>query len=260
MSKKRIVVIIPARMAASRFPGKPLAKIMELPMIEHVRRRACLSKTIDEVYVATCDEEIYKIVKQLGGKAIMTSDSHQRCTDRVEEAAQKIETTVVVIIQGDEPLFDPAILDGLVSPFIKNEEIQCVNLLSRIAEENDLVDIDIVKAVINNNNQVMYYSRAPIPYFRIKNECPMYRQTGISAFTKTFLHKFSHLAPTLKEKAESIDFIRILDHGFSILGVIYPKETVGVDREDDIPKIEAILRKDQFQQSIYRKILDFKTR
>jgi len=255
MNKKKVVAIIPARMAASRFPGKPLAKIMGLPMIEHVRRRVCLADILDDVFVATCDNEIKEVVQQYGGKAIMTAKTHERCTDRIEEAAREMSVDIVVIVQGDEPLFDPAVIEVLVRPMLENDSIQCTNLLSLISEINDLADVDIVKAVVDSENYVMYYSRAPIPYFRVKNDCPIYRQTGISAFRKDFLGQFSNLAPTVKEITESIDFLRILEHRHSILGVIYPQKTVGVDRASNIEEVEKILREDQVQQDFYQKIM-----
>lgn len=255
MIKKKVVVIIPARMAASRFPGKPLAMIRDIPMIEHVRRRVCLSDVIDDVYVATCDQEILETVEKFGGKAVMTKDTHERCTDRVEEAIQKIDADIVVIVQGDEPLLDPDSLNILIKPMVDDNDIQCTNLISIIRNEEDLSDVDIVKTVLNNQNQIMYFSRSPIPHMRVKNNCPMYRQTGISAFTKFFLQEYSRLSPTPMEVAESVDFLRILEHGHSILGVIYEQETAGVDRPDDVGKIEKILKKDPSQEKIYKKIL-----
>ncbi|MCP4652313.1 MAG: 3-deoxy-manno-octulosonate cytidylyltransferase [Candidatus Omnitrophica bacterium] len=258
MSKKKVVAIIPARMAASRFPGKPLAKILDLPMIEHVRRRVSLSKVIDQTYVATCDKEIFDVVNNSGGKAVMTKDTHQRCTDRVDEAAMDLDADIVVIVQGDEPLFDPQVLEVLVKPMFECDSMICTNLLSVIEDKADLDDIDIVKAVINNKNDVMYFSRSPIPYFRVDDKCPMYRQTGISAFTKEFLHKFSRLDPTPKEVVESVDFLRILEHGYSIRGVIYSQRTVGVDREDDVASVEDILRNDLTQKDFYEKIAQLK--
>ena len=255
MTKKRVVAMIPARMESSRFPGKPLARILELPMIEHVRRRVALSEVVADVYVATCNQEIFNTVTQYGGKAIMTANTHERCTDRVVEAIQKVEGDIVCVVQGDEPLFDPGIPAILVKPMLKDRTISCVNLLSVIRDEKDLDNIDIVKAVLDVRNTIMYFSRSPIPFRRVQSPCPMYRQTGISAFTKRFLHQYSKLPPTPMEIAESVDFLRILEHRLPILGVVYPRETVGVDRPGDIEKVEKILREDPAQQEIYKKCL-----
>lgn len=258
MPEKKVAVVIPARMASSRFPGKPLAKILDLPMIEHVRRRACLSNAVDDVYVATCDDEIFKTVTRDGGRAIMTASTHERCTDRVEEAAKALEHDIIVIVQGDEPLFEPAVLEILLEPMQSDDNIYCTNLLSVIRDEDekDMSDIDIVKAVLDQKGFVMYFSRSPIPYLKVQNNCPMYRQTGISAFTGSFLNKYSNLPPTPLEIAESVDFLRILEHGYSIRGVVHERKTVGVERESDVGIVEKILKEDALQNKIYQKILE----
>ena len=253
--KKRVVAIIPARMAASRFPGKPLAKIMDLPMIEHVRRRVCFSDSIDDVYVATCDRDIFDTVQNFGGKAVMTKDTHERCTDRVEEAARNIDLDIAVVVQGDEPLFMPDVLSDLVSPLLEDDSIPCTNLISAIRNEQDLSDVDIVKAVLDETGFIMYFSRASIPYIRVKNNCPFYRQTGVSAFTKSFLRTYAELSATSLEVAESVDFLRIIGHGYPIKGVVYESVTLGVDRPDDVRKIEAVLLDDEEQRKIYERIL-----
>ena len=255
MGNKRIVTVIPARMGASRFPGKPLAKILGLPLVEHVRRRVLLSNIIDDVVVATCDNEIRDSIRNYGGKAVMTADTHDRCTDRVEEASQHFDADIIVIVQGDEPLFFPKILENLVTPMIKDEEIYCSNIISIIQNEADLHDIDIVKTILNKHNDVMYFSRSPIPHFRVSDNCPMYRQTGISAFTKKFLYQYSHLSPLPLEIVESVDFLRILGHGFSIRGVIDDQIMIGVDKPDDIDKVETVLKNDPKQQQYFQKIL-----
>ncbi len=255
MPKRKAVAIIPARMESSRFPGKPLAKILNLPMVEHVRRRVCLSKAVDDVFVATCNEEILEIVEKCGGKAIMTANTHERCTDRVEEAIRRIDCDIVVIVQGDEPLLHPEVLGVLIKPMMENPKIQCTNLISRIEKEEDQSDVDIVKVVLNDRNYVLYYSRSSIPYKRVEINCPVYRQTGLSAFSKFFLQKYSKLTPTPLEISESIDFLRILEHRHPILGVVYHGETVGVDRPDDIARVEEILLHDPSERNLYEKIL-----
>lgn len=254
-SKKKVTAVIPARMAASRFPGKPLVTLLEFPMVELVRRKALLSSLVDEVYVATCDRQILETVTSFGGKSLMTADTHERCTDRVEEAAQKLDADIIVIVQGDEPLFLPESLDKMIKPMLSDDTIVCSNLLSAITEETEREDIDIVKAVLDRNDRVMYYSRAPIPFLRVHNSPPLYRQTGLSAFTKPFLQHYSKLPPTPLEVAESIDFLRILEHGFDVLGVITEQKLLGVDREEDVALIEQAIKGDPVQQEIYQRIL-----
>jgi 3-deoxy-manno-octulosonate cytidylyltransferase (CMP-KDO synthetase) len=254
MSKK-VAVIIPARMAASRFPGKPLAKILNLPMIEHVRRRVLLSDAVDDVYVATCDQEIMDTVEKYGGKAIMTASTHERCTDRVEEAAHRVNAGIIVMVQGDEPLFRPDVIRKLIDPFLSDSSVYCTNLLSLIRNRRDLDDIDIVKAAVNNNGNIMFFSRAPIPFFRVDNNMPCYRQTGVSAFSRKFLSTYTVLPPTPLEVAESVDFLRILEHGYSIRSIITGGEMHGVDRIEDLTIIEKILKSDPVQREYYERIL-----
>jgi len=255
MEKKKIVAVIPARMGASRFPGKPLAMILNLPMIEHVRRRVCLSNVIDDVYVATCDQEIFDVVIRFGGKAVMTKNTHERCTDRVEEAVHEIDLDIAVIVQGDEPLFMPEALTKLVEPMLVDELLPCANLISVIHNDEDLSDVDIVKTVLDEKGFVMYFSRSPVPHIRVQNDCPLFRQTGVSAFTKFFLHTYSKLQPTMLEVAESVDFLRIIGYRYPIRGVIYDRVLVGVDRPDDIDEVERILSEDPEQKTLYERIL-----
>ncbi len=252
--KRKVVAVIPARMAASRFPGKPLAKILDLPMIEHVRRRALLCPVLDEVYVATCDQPIFDLVTACGGKAVMTKDTHVRCTDRVEEAVEKIKADIVVILQGDEPLFEKEVIEQLVAPFNSTQECVCTNLVTSITDNADIADNDIVKALLDVRGHVLYFSRAQVPFIRVKAPFNVYRQTGLSAFTIEFLKKFASLPPTPLEITESVDFLRILEHRYPIKGIVHSGRSIGVDRPEDVPVVEDVLRKDSRQQRIYQEI------
>lgn len=256
MGKKRVAAVIPARMGASRFPGKPLAPISGMPMIEHVRRRVLLSEAMDEVIVATCDQEIFDVVVKYGGKAIMTRSDHERCTDRVDEACDSINADIVVQVQGDEPLFEPEVLADLVKPMLDDASVVCTNLITVIHDKADLDDVDIVKTALNENGGVMFFSRSPIPHIRVDNGCPMYRQTGVSAFSREFLRTFSQLAPTALEATESVDFLRILGHGYPIAGVVHDVVSQGVDRPEDIAKVEAQLASDSKQNELFKRIMN----
>ncbi|MCZ4282329.1 3-deoxy-manno-octulosonate cytidylyltransferase [Kiloniella laminariae] len=255
MSQRKVIAVIPARMGSSRFPGKPLAQILDLPMIEHVRRRVMLCKAIDEVVVATCDQEIVDTVREAGGKAVMTADSHERCTDRVAEAMQELNGDIVVIVQGDEPLLMPIALNHLVNPFTQDPTINCVNLISKITTPEDLADVDIVKAILAETGDVMYFTRAAAPYQRVEGQRPMFRQTGLSAFSHSFLTEFTALTPTQLEIIESVDFLRILGHGYKIRASIYGNRTIGVDRPDDVLTVENEIRDNPEQSEIYNRIM-----
>src|SRR3990170_4458740 len=153
----KIVAIIPARMASTRFPGKPLADLFGLPMIEHVRRRVALSPLISEVIVATCDNEIFEVVTQYGGRAVMTANTHVRCTDRIAEAALHIDGDVVVNVQGDEPLVRPEMFGPLIKPLINEPGLSCTNLMVEIDSNDEFNSSDVVKTVCDLNNNALYF-------------------------------------------------------------------------------------------------------
>jgi 3-deoxy-manno-octulosonate cytidylyltransferase (CMP-KDO synthetase) len=245
------IVVIPARMASSRFPGKPLVPILGLPMVEHVRRRALLASGIDEVVVATCDASIFDAVAAMGGRAVMTADTHERCTDRVEEAMRSLAGDIVVMVQGDEPLLVPDAVERVAQPLRDRADVVCTNLLSPLESDADLSNPNIVKAACAQDGRVMFFSRAPIPLYRKRVECPIYRQTGIMAFRSDLLRRYSSLPETPFERAESVDMLRLLEHGVPIHGVVVEYPTVGVDRPEDVPAVEQWLHGNAVQRALY---------
>ena len=158
-----IIAIIPARMASSRFPGKPLKPILGLSMIEHVRRRVSLCKVLDEVFVATCDKIIFDEVQSHGGDVVMTSDCHDSCIDRVAEAASGLKANIIINVQGDMPLVDPGSLEALVKPLLKGKNIHYTDMIAPILEKSDIHNPNIVKVVSNLSGDAIYYSREVIP-------------------------------------------------------------------------------------------------
>ena len=222
MSSKRPIVaaVIPARMAASRFPGKPLVPILGLPMIEHVRRRVELIDAVDQVWVATCDEEIRQLVEKNGGKVIMTADSHERATDRIEEASHQIEADVIINVQGDEPMVSALGLEQVIAPFFSNPEVQSTCLVYPITDHSDLGSLNIVKCVLSRSNRILYLSRAAIPGKALDPKFTYYKQSGIMAYRREFLHRYKNLAPTPLESKESVDILRILEHDYWVQGVL----------------------------------------
>lgn len=255
--KKRVVAVIPARLASSRFPGKPLAHILDLPMIEHVRRRAQLAKGVDEVVVATCDQAIIDTVTDAGGKAVMTADTHERASERAAEAMRTVKADVVAVVQGDEPALWPEAVAQVVQPLLEHDDLVCVSLLSPLESDADCANPNIVKAACDQCGQVIFFSRAAIPYYyrRTDEICPVYRETGIRAFRADFLQAYSVLPQTPFERAESVDLLRVLEHGYRILGVLTNHATLGVDHPEDILLVERLIRTDPAQRRLYEKIL-----
>lgn len=253
-TKPMITVIIPARMASSRYPGKPLVSILGLPMVEHVRRRALLAQGVDLVVVATCDESIKATVEACGGRAVMTKDTHERCTDRVEEAMQILPGDIVVMVQGDEPLLMPEAISQVAQPLLDNPDLNVVNLLSPLETSEDYNNPNIVKAVCDRQGNIIFLTRAPVPFFRKEIIVPVFRQTGIMAFRATFLPRYSALPETALERAESVDMLRVIEHGIHIAGVVTQYSTIGVDRPADIELVEAVLQKDPVQHGLFDRI------
>ena len=255
MNRPSITAVIPARMASSRYPGKPLVPILGLPMVEHVRRRALLAEGVDHVVVATCDDAIFSAVKRFGGDAVMTRDTHERCTDRVQEAMTTLPGDIVAMVQGDEPLLVPDAVRRVTQPLLEDHALECTNLLSPLESKDDLSNPNIVKAICDRAQNVMFLTRASVPYFRANVDVPVYRQTGIMGFRTSFLHRFSALPETPLERAESVDMLRALEHGIRIRGVVAPYVTFGVDRPMDVPIAERYLSDDPTQRDLYSRTM-----
>lgn len=247
-----IIGVIPARMGSSRFPGKPLAKICGKSMIEHVYKRTKMAKSLIEVYVATCDEEIKKEVEAFGGIAVMTKDTHERASDRVAEAMLKIENEtgkkvdVLVMIQGDEPLTFPEMIDEALGPIKNSNDIKVVNLLGILNTKEEQDDRNEIKVVVDNNFNALYFSREPIPTrCKIDKHFQMYKQVCIIPFRRDYLLKFNSLPQTPLEIKESVDMMRILEHGDKVKMVLTKYETYSVDNEADLKRVEEIMKKDK---------------
>ena len=246
----KIVGVLPARMASSRFPGKPLAPICGRPMIEHVYWRTLMCKALDEVYVATCDQVIAHAVEKFGGKALMTSDKHQRASDRVAEAAQDMEADIFLMVQGDEPMILPEMIDLALEPLLHDSAVLCTNLAAPIRSEEDLEDPNTIKVVMAQNGDALYFSREPIPTrHRLPfGQIPAYKQVCVIPFRRDFLLCYTALTPTPLEQAESIDMLRAMEHGYPIRLVRSDYVTQSVDTPADLARVEGLMQNDPLVQ------------
>ncbi|ARJ66534.1 3-deoxy-manno-octulosonate cytidylyltransferase [Magnetospirillum sp. ME-1] len=242
----KVVAMIPARMGSSRFPGKPLAPILGRPMLEHVYRRTALCPELAETYVATCDEEIRSAVEGFGGKAIMTADTHERASDRIAEAAAGIDADIIVMVQGDEPMTHPGMISESLVPFRNEPGTECVNLMKRIDTEADFNNRDTIKVVVDLAGFALYMSREPIPTReRLRfGEFAAYKQVCIIPFTRDGLMRYTRLAPTPLEIAESIDMMRLIEHGHRVRMVETAHSTQAVDRPEELERVGEMLRGD----------------
>lgn len=246
-----IIGIIPSRMASTRFPGKPLANIAGKAMIYHVYWRSKMAKTLKEVYIATCDREIEDYCLENNMNVIMTKDTHQRASDRTAEAMLKIEketrqkVDIVVMIQGDEPMIYPEMIEESIKPMLENEAIKVVNLMAPLKSKEEHEDPNEIKVVVDSDNFALYFSRESIPSRkRGTQQIPMYKQVCIIPFRRDFLIKFNNLIPTPLEIVESIDMLRVLESGYKVKMVLTRFETYSIDTRDDLQKVERCWKKD----------------
>jgi 3-deoxy-manno-octulosonate cytidylyltransferase (CMP-KDO synthetase) len=236
------VGIIPARYRASRYPGKPLALISGRPMIQHVIEGARSAKTLRDVLVATDDERIAAAAAAAGARVAMTSPVHPTGTDRLAEAAARLDDAIVVNIQGDEPLIEGFVIDAAVEALEADAESEMATVVHALAPAA-LGDPNRVKAVLDRAGRALYFSRAPIPYRRADAAAPRWLQhVGLYAYRREFLLRFVTLAQGEAERAEGLEQLRALEHGFRIrCAVIDGWHSVPVDVPADVARVEAAL-------------------
>lgn len=237
----KVIVVIPARYESSRFPGKPLAMILDKPMIQWVYEGVSRAKCIDQTYVATDDKRIFDCVLSFGGQAVMTGQC--RCgTDRVYEVAKNINCDAVINVQGDEPLVRADDIDALVNIFHQEKNTQMVTLINQINDDKDIDDPNNVKAVIDLLGNALYFSRSRIPYCgRNDDITPYYKHIGIYGYRKGFLEKFVQLDESPNERVEKLEQMRALDNGFRIRTIKTDYRSIGVDSPEDLKQVERAI-------------------
>jgi len=246
-----ILGIIPARMGSTRFPGKPLADIHGLPMIAHVYNQVIKYPHFKEVIVATDSWKIADACKNLNIPWVMTKDTHTDCLDRAHEVVQQKQADVVVVIQGDEPLFNPESLEQFdYEEIYKNDTINCLYTL--ITKLEEVTDDSVIKVVTDDESRLLYMSRAPIPHgvpnwegkiVHDTNLSSYYKQIGTYAFTKLSLARFALInsAPTTLESTEKIGLLRALQRRIPVRMVYTKYDTVSVDTPEDLEKVKEIM-------------------
>ncbi len=242
-----ILAIIPARMGSSRFPGKPMAKILDKPMIGHVFERVSKCGLVSLTAVATCDEEIRDYIESIGGKAVMTGNHHERASDRCAEALEVLEKErnqkfdIVIMVQGDEPMVHPDMLTEAVGPMLDDSSVLITNLLGSIDSIKEFEDRNCIKVVCDLKGDALYFSREPIPTRSKIDNIPMGKQVCIIPFRRDFLLEYTKMKPTPLEVAESIDMMRILEQGLKVRMVQTRHATYAVDTKEDLKKVERFM-------------------
>ncbi|MGH9768989.1 MAG: 3-deoxy-manno-octulosonate cytidylyltransferase [Blastocatellia bacterium] len=255
--KHKVVAIIPARYASTRLPGKPLIEIAGKPMILRVAERAKQASLISRVIVATDDERVFQAVTAGGIEAIMTSPDHATGTDRLAEVAAKLDAEIIVNIQGDEPLIEPATIEAAVAPLLADRSIMMSTTCEPIESVEDVLKSNVVKVVIDRDGFALYFSRNPIPFprsavlehgsikaaLRARPELlkVFNKHTGLYAYRRDFLLAYAKLPPTPLEQSEMLEQLRALDHGYKIKVVAVAQRSIGVDTPEDLELVKRII-------------------
>jgi 3-deoxy-manno-octulosonate cytidylyltransferase (CMP-KDO synthetase) len=244
------VAVIPSRYQSTRFPGKPLADIAGRPMIEHVYARAAAAPGVDAVVVATDDARIEQAVTSFGGIVRITSAKHRTGLDRIAEIVADLACEVVINVQGDEPLIEPQAIAELIAPFDRDPSIQMTTLRRRITHASDYNNPNVVKVVVDVEGNALYFSRAPIPFapeparagpqvgsYVPQASRPVYKHIGLYAYRREFVRELAALPQTPLELAESLEQLRVLEHGFQICAVETQYDSIGVDTPEDLERV-----------------------
>ena len=242
-AKLMILGVIPARLNATRLPGKVLRPICGRPMLHHVFTRASRSDLLGDLIVATDSKEVYDYCARNQIKVLMTSSRHASGTDRIHEVMQALPADIYVNIQGDEPMIRPEHLQALLQPFQKDASIQVTTLKTPIGVE-EAQNPNCVKVVTDKDGKALYFSRSAIPYNRDQAASPPYfKHLGIYAYTRPALDRFHQLPPSRLEQAEKLEQLRFLEHGIPIHVAETPHDTIGVDTEEDLLRVERYFQR-----------------
>lgn len=237
----KVIGVIPARWASTRFPGKVLADINGTPMIQHVWEQARKSKRLKQILIACDDKRILAAVKKFGGEVVTTSPDHTSGSDRIAQAVKNLKVDIIVNIQADEPLIHPSVIDSVADCLLKDKAPVMATVIKTIDNDHEIHDPNCVKVVIDKNKYALYFSRSAIPFNREQKKIQYYKHLGIYAYRKDFLLKFTRLAPTRLEKIEKLEQLRVLEAGYKIKTVETDRETIGVDTAADLAKVLKII-------------------
>lgn len=248
----KTLCVIPSRYGSMRLPGKPLIDIAGKPLIQRVYERAAQAQKIDRVLVATDDGRIKSAVESFGGEAVMSPPSLPTGTDRVARVLDDLhlEHDVVFNLQGDEPLIDPVDLDRMINCFEQSPETEMVSLMAQLHSEDDVLNPNQVKVVVDTNNRALYFSRNPIPYWRRKEDTDWAQRPanywlhlGVYAFRRDIVQQYACWPRSPLERSESLEQLRALEHGVRITMVTTPHPWPGVNTPDDVERVRAAFLK-----------------
>jgi 3-deoxy-manno-octulosonate cytidylyltransferase (CMP-KDO synthetase) len=251
MADPKVIIIIPARFASSRLPGKPLVTLGGKPMIQHVYERAKRAQTVHEVLVATDDQRIIDVVKGFGGQARMTRADHRTGTERIAEVAVLESGDVFVNVQGDEPLIDPVAIDTAVAALLEEPPAQIATVATPIRHAGDIMDPNVVKTVLDFDENALYFSRAPIPWIRDtqqKIHVKYWKHLGLYVFRRDALLEYPTLPQGELEKIEQLEQLRWMENGWKIRVAEVAHDAVSVDVPEDVTRVEKLLKEERLAE------------
>ena len=239
----KVLGVIPARYASTRFEGKALADLLGKPMVQHVYERAIKARTLDGVLVATDDQRIFDAVKAFGGEVVMTAE-HPTGTKRVAEVAESSDAEILVNVQGDEPVIEPAMIDEAVEPLLEDSSVDLGTLVHRISSEEEYLNPNVVKVIVDQAGFAMYFSRASIPYIKSDGWRPdalIYRHVGLYVYRRHVLLDFAQTPPAPFETLEGLEQLRFLENGYRMKVVETNYTSIGVDTPEDLEAVKLLM-------------------
>lgn len=245
----KVLSLIPARMASSRFPGKPLVDIHGFPMLSYIANASQSSELVMDTFIATCDQSIVDFADQFGFKSVMTSKAHERASDRCAEALTNIESElglqydIILMLQGDEPMITTDMINASLIPFLNSPSINTVNMMSVINQERELYSQNTIKVVADSHNNALYFSRSPIPSNTRNSNVTYYKQVCIIPFRRESLLDYLSLPPSPLEQFESVDMLRLLEYGRKVHMVLTDVQTYAVDTPEDLDLVRSLMAK-----------------
>ena len=248
MSKPRVIAIIPARFASTRYPGKVIAPLLGHPLVYHTWLRASQASLVDQVIVATDSPEVAMALAPYPIEVVMTRDDHATGTDRIAEVAADLDAEIVVNVQGDEPAIDPAAIDAVIQPLLDDPTLQMATARRAIADAKTISDPNVVKVICDSRGRALYFSRLPIPYIRDEadragNPACYWQHIGLYVYRRDFLLAYTRMPQTPLENLEKLEQLRALENGHDIAVVETNYEVIGVDVPDDLAEVSALLQR-----------------
>lgn len=248
-SDPKILAVVPARYASTRFPGKVIAPLAGKPLVYHAYAQARKAALVSRVVVATDDARVVEALAPLGVELVMTRDDHPSGTDRIAEVAAQSEADIIVNVQGDEPLIDPNAIDAAIRPLIDDHEVPMSTARRRLTDPARIADPNVVKVVCGLDGRALYFSRHPIPFIRgagdeVAEAGMHWQHIGLYVYRRAFLLTYAGWAPTPLERSERLEQLRALEHGVPIAVVDTEYESIGVDTPEDLARVNERFTRD----------------